>query len=310
MLHSVLSGLNRVVSSNKLSILIYHQVLAEFDPLRPFEVTAEQFDWQMQLLAKHFTPISLSDAKSALDNDALPNKAVCVTFDDGYLNNLTVAQPILEKYKIPATVYVATGFSQGLSMWNDRVMHLFSDIQVESLLLEGKQVELGNWELRRELAGQQLMRLKYLPIKERLDAVQALYDENRAEAPKPLMMDPQQIKLLAELGVEIGGHTVNHPILKVLSKEQQLEEVSQCKSDLEAWTGKTVKHFAYPNGAYGKDLTDETIDVVKNTGYETAVVTDWGTCSPGDNLLTLKRFTPWDRTPIKFHARLVKSRLG
>ncbi|TRY30820.1 polysaccharide deacetylase family protein [Aliiglaciecola sp. M165] len=310
MLHSILGGLNRLLTGNKLSILIYHQVLAEFDPLRPYEVTAEQFDWQMKLLAEHFTPISLSEAKQALETNSVPERAVCVTFDDGYLNNLTVAQPILAKYKVPATVYVATGFSQGQSMWNDRVMHLFSDITTQTLMLEGTRTELGDWAQRRDLAQKQLMRLKYLPIEERLVAVQALYDENELAAPEPVMMNPEQIKQLSQLNIEIGAHTVNHPILKVLSAEQQQHEINESKSQLEAWTDKPVKHFAYPNGAYGKDLTDETVNLVKKAGYETAVVTDWGTCAHGDDLLKLKRFTPWDRTPTKFHARLVKSRFS
>ncbi|WJG10457.1 polysaccharide deacetylase family protein [Aliiglaciecola sp. LCG003] len=308
-MHSLLSVANSLLSGNKLSILIYHQVLEAFDPMRPYEVTAEVFDWHMALISRYFTPISLTDAAKYLEQGKLPDKAICVTFDDGYLNNLTVAQPILAKYKIPATVYVATAFTEGADMWNDRVLDLFNDAQLSSLIIEGESVTLGDWEKRNQLAAAQLMRLKYLPIDERLAGVQKLYDDNNLAEPTPRMMNAQQVKQLADCGVEIGGHTVNHPILKVLSPEQQFDEVSRCKAQLEQWTGKPVKHFAYPNGSYGKDLTDETVELVKKAGYETAVVTDWGTSSPGDDLLRLKRFTPWDSSAWKFHARLVKSRL-
>ncbi|MEP4889846.1 MAG: polysaccharide deacetylase family protein [Aliiglaciecola sp.] len=308
-MHSILGAVNKLIGGNKLSILIYHQVLEQFDPMRPYEVTADIFNWHMQLISKHFSPISLSEAADHIKNNTLPKRAICVTFDDGYLNNLTVAQPILAKYKIPATVYVATAFTEGADMWNDRVLDLFKDANLTSLIIENKSVLLGDWDNRNRLAEEQLMRLKYLSIEERLAGVQQLYDDNNLPDPTPRMMNAQQIKQLSETGVEIGGHTVNHPILKVLSKELQFEEINRCKAQLEGWTGKAVKHFAYPNGSYGKDLTDETVQLVKDAGYETAVVTDWGTSSYGDDLHRLKRFTPWDTSPLKFHARLLKSRL-
>ncbi|WP_354667870.1 polysaccharide deacetylase family protein [Aliiglaciecola lipolytica] len=308
-MHSILGAINKIIGGNKLSILIYHQVLEEFDPMRPYEVTADVFNWHMKLINQHFSPISLSEAAKHIQNNTLPKRAICVTFDDGYLNNLTVAQPILTKYKIPATVYVATAFTEGADMWNDRVLDLFKDVALESLLIEDEMVALGDWANRNKLAEAQLMRLKYMPIEARLAGVQKLYDDNNLSDPEPRMMNASQVKQLAQCGVEIGGHTVNHPILKVLSREQQFEEINQCKKQLEDWTGKPVKHFAYPNGSYGKDLTDETVALVKQAGYETAVVTDWGTSSHGDDLLRLKRFTPWDTSPFKFHARLVKSRI-
>jgi len=307
--HNILSTVNRLFSKNKLSILIYHQVLEKFDNMRPYEVTADVFDWHMSLISRYFTPISLYDAANQLKTNSLPQNAICVTFDDGYLNNLTVAQPILAKYQIPATVYVATAFTEGEDMWNDRVLDLFSTPDVVSLVLEGKTVTLGDWNNRITIAEQQLMRLKYMPIAERLAGVKALYDDNNMPNSTRRMMNAEQVKQLSDSGVEIGGHTVNHPILKVLSSEQQFDEISRCKQQLEDWTGKPVNHFAYPNGSYGKDLTDETVELVKKARYKTAVVTDWGTSCLDDDLFRLKRFTPWDRSPLKFHARLVRSRV-
>lgn len=308
-MHNILSTVNRLFSKNKLSILIYHQVLEKFDNMRPYEVTADVFDWHMSLISRYFTPISLYDAANQLKTNSLPQNAICVTFDDGYLNNLTVAQPILAKYQIPATVYVATAFTEGEDMWNDRVLDLFSTPDVVSLVLEGKTVTLGDWNNRITIAEQQLMRLKYMPIAERLAGVKALYDDNNMPNSTRRMMNAEQVKQLSDSGVEIGGHTVNHPILKVLSSEQQFDEISRCKQQLEDWTGKPVNHFAYPNGSYGKDLTDETVELVKKARYKTAVVTDWGTSCLDDDLFRLKRFTPWDRSPLKFHARLVRSRV-
>lgn len=152
MIHGFLRAVGSLISRNKLSILIYHQVLAKPDPMRPSEPDAETFRWQMQLLKKHFCPIGLTEAVNHLEHNSLPKNAVCVTFDDGYLNNLEVAQPILQAYRIPATVYVATAFSNGCNMWNDRLLDLFARRELTQINLDALEMEpvrLNSWEDRR-----------------------------------------------------------------------------------------------------------------------------------------------------------------
>ena len=303
--HAILQSIGKLLGKNKLSILIYHQVIAQADPMRPNEPTAEVFDWQMQLISRYFTPLSLDDALMHLKQDSLPANAICVTFDDGYLNNLTIAQPILAKYQIPATVYVATAFSDGTNMWNDRIIHLFADTSRTQLQLDNEQLPLGDITQRRALAQQWLKKLKYLQPDERLNKIMQFYQQNDASEQSPLMMTPEQVKQLSDSGVTIGAHTVNHPILKVLPATQQLAEIEQSKQQLESWIGKTVKHFSYPNGVDGVDFNENTISLVKTLNFNSAVSTTWGISTKHTNVLNLKRFRPWDKTPIKFHARLI-----
>ena len=264
----------------------------------------------MQLIRRYFTPLSLDDALMHLQQDTLPSNAICVTFDDGYLNNLTIAQPILAKYKIPATVYVATAFSHGTNMWNDRLIHLFADVNRTELHLDDEQLQLGDNVQRRDLAQQWLKKLKYLPPEERLSKISAFYQQNNAAEQSQLMMTPEQVKQLCDAGVTIGAHTVNHPILKVLPADQQLAEMQQSKQTLQSWTGKAVLHFAYPNGVEGVDFDEQTVDIAKQCGFNTAVVTNWGVSDKHTPALKLKRFTPWDKTPLRFHMRLIKKVLG
>ena len=110
------------LGENRLSILIFHRVLESFDFMRSGEITAREFDAKMQLIARYFAPISLSDAVEHLKQGTLPKRAICVTFDDGYRDNAEVAYPILKKWNIPATFFVATGFLNGGRMWNDSVI--------------------------------------------------------------------------------------------------------------------------------------------------------------------------------------------
>ena len=309
MLHKLIQLAGTLLGRNKLSILIYHQVLAEADPMRPTEPTAAVFDWQMRLLRDYFTPLSLDQALHHLKHNTLPANAVCVTFDDGYVNNLSVAEPILAKYAIPATVYVATGFSHGSNMWNDRLMYLFADAERTHLQFDEEQLPLGDWQDRRTKAQQWLKKLKYLPVAQRLEKIDQFYQQNNATEQPALMMSPAQVKQLAERGVTIGAHTVNHPILKVMSEEQQLQEISESKQQLESWLGKPVQHFAYPNGVEGVDFDDVTLKLVQEAGFSSAVITNWGVSTSQTPQFKLKRFTPWDRNSLKFHLRLIKTQL-
>lgn len=306
LLHNSLQLTGKLFGRNKLSILIYHQVLAEPDPMRPTEPTSDVFDWQMKLLRNYFTPLSLDQALQHLKHNSLPANAVCVTFDDGYLNNLTVAEPILSKYGIPATVYVATGFSTGRNMWNDRLIHLFGQPELKQIQLDHELVQLGDWENRRNQAQLWLKKLKYLPINLRLETIDRFYQQNNVCEQSALMMTPTQLNQLADRGVTIGAHTVNHPILKIMPEEQQLQEIILSRQQLESWLGKPVQHFAYPNGVEGMDFDDTTVQLVQQAGFTSAVVINRSHSNEKNPQFKLKRFTPWDKSPLMFHARLVK----
>ena len=202
--HFTLKLLSKLSGKNKLSILIYHGVLASFDPLRPNEPTISSFSWQMEVLNKYFVPLSLPEALRLLQAGTLPTNAVCVTFDDGYKNNLEVALPILKQFAIPATVFVATAFSQGQNMWNDRVIQLFADKSITTLDLSIADLgvcELGDWPERKQLANTLLKKLKYLPIEERLEKIARLYRANGGVEAPSLMMTPDEVPKLSDAGV-------------------------------------------------------------------------------------------------------------
>ena len=309
MLHSAFALAGRLLGGGKLSILIYHQVFAETDPMRPSEPDAACFDWQMQLLARYYTPLSLTAALEHLAAGTLPANAVCVTFDDGYLNNLTVAQPILAKYGIPATVYVATAFSHGCNMWNDRIQDLCADLTRTNLRTAEGAIALTDWPSRIAAARQLIKQWKYLPLQQRTAAVDDLYQLNAASEYPCRMMDIAQLQQLAASGVTLGAHTKHHPILKSLSSAEQQAEITQSKAELELWLQQPVEHFAYPNGAQDRDFDEVAIGHVTAAGFRSAVVTNWGTSNRSTSPFLLKRFTPWDVKPWMFHGRLISNLL-
>jgi peptidoglycan/xylan/chitin deacetylase (PgdA/CDA1 family) len=297
----------------KLSILIYHQVLAEPDAMRPADDMVEDFRWQMQLLRDFFQPLSLSEAVARLRDNSLPAKAVCVTFDDGYLNNLELAEPVLTEFLIPATVFVAPGFSDGTNMWNDRLIDLVGQSSLEHLDLSAVDmgtVPLAGYEQRIALAEELIEKIKYTPMQQRHELVSTLYRENRTEELSARMMNPEQIRELASRGVDIGAHTMDHPILKTLPIEEQISQIGRSKDTLEHWLDKPIKGFAYPNGKPDQDYDQHTVEAVKDLGFDYAVSTAWGTNSDFSSRYELKRFSPWDTTPGKYHLRLTRNVLG
>ena len=312
-LHSLFQAFGAVAGKGKLSTLIYHQVFVTKDPMRSSEPDIETFRWQMELVAKYFNPLSVSDALMHLEQGTLPANSICITFDDGYLNNLEVAAPILVALKIPATVYVATAFSQGENMWNDRLVDLASSTKLNTLdlsVLGESSLTLIDMDRRNYAAQYLIKKIKYLPINERKNIITQLYQANNIEEFPRKMMTPEQVKELHDLGIEIGAHTVDHPILKVLSESEQQYQIASSQSMLEQWTGSRIKGFAYPNGKLGTDYDQTTRNIVEQTDFEYAISTNWGVSTQTTDRFQLNRFTPWDDTPLKFHLRLLRNLYG
>jgi peptidoglycan/xylan/chitin deacetylase (PgdA/CDA1 family) len=119
------------------------------------------------------------------------------------------------------------------------------------------------------------------------------------------MLTRQQVRGLRDLGFEVGGHTVNHPILARIDAARARKELAENKEDLEALLGERLRSFAYPNGTPERDFGVEHARMVRSLGYETAVTTRPGASGPQTNPFLLPRFTPWDRAPLKFCLRMV-----
>jgi peptidoglycan/xylan/chitin deacetylase (PgdA/CDA1 family) len=307
-----LRQVGKLVGKNKLSILLYHQVLEKTDPMRPSEPDAEKFRWHMKLIRDYFNPLPLDVAVELLQQGDLPANSICVTFDDGYLNNLEIAQPILQNFSIPATVYIATAFSSGGNMWNDRIIDLIGDRARTSFSLKAINmggVEVSDWESRRSLASSLLATLKYQDFRTRNQLIDELYLENKApEAPRK-MMSFDEIVELANRGVDIGAHTVDHPILKSLEIDEQRQQILDSKAQLEQLIKKPVTGFAYPNGLPAKDYDSSGLELVKAAGFEYAVSTTWGVSTVSTSRYELNRSTPWDKHPARFHLRLIRQML-
>jgi peptidoglycan/xylan/chitin deacetylase (PgdA/CDA1 family) len=292
-----------------LLVLIYHRVVRERDPLLPDEPDAATFAAHMDLLAAHFRPLSLSEAVARLARGDLPARAVCVTFDDGYANNCEVALPILRSRAIPATVFVAPGFLNGGRMFNDTI--------IEAVRCAGSRLDLhadglGEFQLpdaaaRVKAIDTIITRIKHVEPRARLDVADRIAAAAGGNLPTSLMMSDAQVRALHAAGIEIGAHTMSHPILTQIDLPTARDEIVSSKRVLEEMIDAPVKTFAYPNGRPVRDYGPTHVALAREAGFECAVSTAWGAATMRSDLLQIPRIAPWDRTPLGFGARMLRA---
>jgi peptidoglycan/xylan/chitin deacetylase (PgdA/CDA1 family) len=292
-----------------LLVLIFHRVLAQPDPLLPGEPDVARFAAQMDLVRSVCRVLPLAEAVERLYAHSLPPRAACITFDDGYANNLTHAAPVLSERGLPATVFVASGYLGGGRMWNDTVIEAVRRAGAE-LDLSG--LGLGHFTLtdtaaRRRAIDAILDALKYRPQAQRAQAAVAIAERVGAELPSDLMLTQAQLAALARFGLDVGAHTVTHPILTRVDAATARREIASSRAVLQELTGTRVPLFAFPNGRPVRDYEREHVAMVREAGFSAAVSTAPGACRASSDPFQLSRVSPWDRTATRYAVRLVRT---
>jgi peptidoglycan/xylan/chitin deacetylase (PgdA/CDA1 family) len=262
-------------------------------------------------------------------------KPVVVTFDDGYADNLVNAKPLLERYEVPATVFVTTGYvTEDRSFWWDELESLLLGPQrlpeTLRLCIAGESYE---WQLRpsanekhavgvksrwnvlqresatpRQLVYSSLHQLlRPLPEQARrnvLDELRRWADGSVIDTAQSAPLSSDDVVRLANGGlIEVGAHTVTHPVLSAISADAQFAEIYRSKMDLEGILGSPVASFAYPFGARS-DYTAETVAATRCAGYRQACSNFPGLVRPGTDSFQLPRFLVRDWDGEEFSRRL------
>jgi len=301
-----------VAPARCLSILLYHRVLPEVDPLFPGEVHAARFDRQMALVARSFTHLPLAEAVRRLADGTLPPRALSITFDDGYADNHDVALPILRRHGLSACFFVATGFLDGGRMWNDTVIECLRRTPHNRLDLQDfglGELPTGSTAERRQAIEQLIGLIKYQDLAARHASLQSLVQRCApVTLPDDLMLRSSQVQALRAAGMEVGAHTVHHPILCRLADDAAEGEMASSRDRLRALLGEDVTLFAYPNGRPDQDYTARHVALARKLGFDAAVSTAAGVSTAGADAFQLPRFTPWDHADGRWLARLVARR--
>ncbi len=315
-------------------ILMYHRV-AEVD-LDPWSlcVTPHHFAEHLEVLQKYYQPLGLKQLAQAHQQGNIPHRAVVITFDDGYANNLYHAKPLLEQYNIPATIFIATGhLGREREFWWDELERLLLQPrnlpQQLDLSLNGsnQQWQLGEavyyseadyqrdrkiqpWESK---PGSRLFFyysvwqwLQSLSEPEQLQALdQILIWANQKSVTRSNYrpLSPEEVCVLGqgEL-VEVGAHTVTHPFLSAHSIAFQQEEIQRSKAYLEELLNLPVTSFSYPFGNY----TSQTVRLVQEAGFTCSCSTVADTVWRESDCLQFPRFQVQNWSKQEFTKRLLQ----
>ena len=294
-----LLALSRATRSQaQAASLMYHEVLPDADPHDAWTVVRETaFRAQMLYLRERFDILSLDDLLRRIREPGRGRRCMAaVTFDDGYKGNRDVVWPVIEALEIPITIFVATEAIEGNSPhWFDQV--------IAALLSEGAgEINLRAWGLsvyrpRAFGAGESrwgeiqraLTDLKGLPPADLdravIDVLSQAGSDSGALRPLPLLSIPDIQEMARSRFVTFGAHSHCHAVLPLLSQDGARDSILKSKKLLEEWTGKPVRHFAYPHGMF----TPEIVRIVRECGFASSQATRPGLWNKGDSDFAIPR---------------------
>lgn len=286
-------------------ILGYHRIADEPSDYWNLAVTVARFEEQLDVLRRTRHPLPLADFMRDLTAGTLPPNAVALTFDDGYVDNLRAAKPLLAKAGVPATVFLATGFlDQTGEFWWDELARIIlhgkgpSDFE---LVIGGKPVrfkfDVGPFPHRgraRSSSRKEILRtiwqiLRRLGDQDRgsvMQRLRSIFVADGDAACRSRAMTSDEVKTLIDDGlVTIGAHTVSHPLLVGLEASACRREIRDSKVTCETLAGASVSSFAYPFGGFDTAAREE----VRSAGFSFACSTQYGPAIASSDLFALPR---------------------
>lgn len=283
----------RYFNSGKVLILMYHR-FSEKDG--KFSISQAAFSSHLKYLAKHYNVITLAEyLEFRKKQTALPNKLAIITIDDGYRDVFEIAEPVLKKYNLPATLFAVTDFlEEKLWIWTDKMRYLTANTKLTeiNIILNNQEIKgkLTDSESRFILAGKLNSQLKKLPEAEKELEIIRLSNEFEVEIPNlpPTEFAPMTWDEARELDkglVKIESHTVTHPILPNVDEKQLKFELTESKIKLEKEIGREMKIFCYPDGGWNESVRN----AVESANYQCAVTTELGFNGESEDLFLLKR---------------------
>lgn len=302
----------RTVARPRFAILCYHRIGRGGVPIYS-GLPAEVFEEQIKYLRKRYRVLSLEEMLREMAEPWVNPPAVAITFDDGYADLYTQAFPILQRYEIPATVYLTVGaIESGVVAWYDRAFVAFQVAPAMDFTLPlnpPRQFRLGTPQERLRAAVEFISLMKSLPAADRkavcesLEATVTLPADGLANR----MLTWEQVREMQAAGVSFGTHTMTHPVVSRLRNSELQWELGESKRLLEERLQRRVLDFAFPFGK-AEECGDAALDILAGLGYRSAVTTEAGLNYPETNLFALRRVSFCESRSLSLFA-LQMSRL-
>jgi peptidoglycan/xylan/chitin deacetylase (PgdA/CDA1 family) len=260
-------------------------------------IDAATFDWQVREIKRRFHVHTLGSYLTKVrETGGSPPRIAIITVDDGYRDFYEIAYPILRKHGVRATFFVTVNFiEKKIWLWPDILRFALENApaKIISFSFERTSFEVPTGDrgrLRREWESLSDFCIR-LDDDKKWDLISKLLAEAKVDLPREPMGEYspvtwEQIREMKEQGIEIGSHTLNHPILsKVRDERRLIEEIDGSRRVLEERIGDRVATFCYPNSMPG-DIDERVVRILKEAGYHGAV---FGTGAHFDDLYRLSR---------------------
>ncbi|WP_302661626.1 polysaccharide deacetylase family protein [Sulfitobacter sp. SK012] len=223
----------------------------------------------------------LADAADRLVSGQLTRRTIAITFDDGYMNNITNALPILERYGFPATIFLVSELV-GLktALWPNRILAAIANSERSHIDFRGHTMKMGNVKERIHAS----RKLQTLVKADSGDDPQAAVEEIERACGTCInpkfsadhdfaVMDASTIRASVAGGlIDFGAHSMTHPILSKVSDRRLKSEIQNSIKSVEELTGVPCRLFAYPNGG-PDDFDDRAVGFLRETNVDYAVTT-------------------------------------
>ena len=301
----VLKVLARARQEHSCVILLYHRIVDDSSTyLNKGAVVhhhIEDFKQEIPYFKRNFQILSMDEVVSHMKlGKGFRRPSIAITFDDGYLDNYTLAYPVLKKHGVPATVYLTTGLiGTPDQIWTEQIGLAFLETKKDyfnfSTILGDKAVSIRSKEEKEKANSKVSEALKLRPEDERRELIQQFLERLEVNEKcgrhfgERMMLNWDEIQEMRKDGITIGSHSHTHPILSRMPIQKAKDEILNSKKIAEKNVDVEVRHFSFPNGRE-EDFSEELRDYCREIGFESICSVIYGTNDASEgNAFTLKR---------------------
>lgn len=300
----LLTLLTKARQTHPCIILLYHRIVEDntkyLDKGPGMHHHIRDFEEEIPYLKKHYQVLPMDEVIAQIKSGkGFDRPTVAITFDDGYLDNYTLAYPVLKKYGIPATIYLTTSLiDTDERTWTDQIEHALLQTHREYFVvpaLFGEQkISIRTNEEKRTVCIGLASKLKAVADMKRKELLRDIFEglgingSNPLERRPRIMLNWDEVREMAGNGITFGSHSHTHPILSRMPLQEAKEDILISKRIIEEQLGTKVKHFAYPNGR-AEDFSEDLRDHCQKIGFESVASVVYGSNCGNTNDFYLKR---------------------
>jgi peptidoglycan/xylan/chitin deacetylase (PgdA/CDA1 family) len=279
----LLKLLARVCQEHPCIILLYHRIVDDHSKYLSKGAAVhhhiKDFKREIAYFKRNFQILSMDEVVNHIKSGrGFERPSITITFDDGYLDNYTLAYPVLKQHGVPATIYLTTGLVGTLGgIWTEQLGLAFLETKKDHfnfpVLLGDKTIPIKTRKEKEQANSEVSEALKLRPDDKRRELIQELLEKlevsekDGRDFRERMMLNWNEVQEMRKDGITIGSHSHTHPILSQMSSEKAKEEILSSKKVVEKNADIEVKHFSFPNGRE-EDFSKELRDYCRRIGFE------------------------------------------